>query len=143
VIPAEGGPPVAEFFPPAENYGVRWMPDGTGVTFCRRTDEGRGLYRADLHGENIEKILSLDDGRILDHNWSTDGTQIHFHKRVGSTDSIWIVPASGGKPQLLTRFPTGNISGHRWTLDDRHILFAHGRTTREVVQIREAAQATN
>ncbi|MEW5702826.1 MAG: S9 family peptidase [Candidatus Zixiibacteriota bacterium] len=59
--------------------GVRWTPDGTGLSFLskRGDDENRALYVIPLTGGEARKIVQ-HDADISSYSWSPDGKRVAF-----------------------------------------------------------------
>jgi len=59
--------------------GVKWKPDGTGVSFLskRGTDKNRSLYVIPIDGGEARCVLKHDTD-IATYDWSPDGKQVSF-----------------------------------------------------------------
>ena len=74
VVPIEGGPPVATFaIPPTvdpEWPGLRWTPDGLGLTYVSTVQGISNVWRQALAGGEAKPLTDFKENRIFFFDWS-------------------------------------------------------------------------
>jgi Tol biopolymer transport system component len=74
VVPIEGGPPVATFPLPAtvdpEWPGLRWTPDGAGVTYVSTVQGISNVWRQALSGGEAKPLTDFKENRIFFFDWA-------------------------------------------------------------------------
>jgi Tol biopolymer transport system component len=134
VIPAEGGPPVAQFLLPPGTTKSAWSADNTSLTYVDR-NKGWNLMRQAIAGGDPTPLTRFAEGQTTEFAWSPDGRKIAVVRRIGRADSVWVVEPGGGDPKQVAHFPTGAVSDCRWSLDGKSVVFAYGTSTQDVVLI--------
>lgn len=75
VIPATGGPPVAQFEMRGDGLAC-WTPDGKALTYIRDEQGISNLWRQPLDGSPPEQLTHFKSGKIVSHTWTPNGTVI-------------------------------------------------------------------
>lgn len=78
IIPIEGGPPANLFDIPRSanfDYGIRWKPDGKGVTY---RDWVSGIWSQPMAGGNPKRLEGLPEEKLGSYGWSRDGRKFGF-----------------------------------------------------------------
>ena len=74
VVPIEGGPPVVTFPLPAtvepEWPGLRWTPDGAGLTYVSTVQGVSNIWRQLLAGGDPKPLTEFKENRIFFFDWS-------------------------------------------------------------------------
>jgi len=74
VVPIAGGPPVATFALPAtvepEWPGLRWTPDGGGLTYVSTVQGVSNVWRQSLTGGEPRPLTDFKENRIFFFDWS-------------------------------------------------------------------------
>ncbi len=134
--PLAGGPATATFRLPPQSMGIRWAPDGHGVTYRKRTDPAWNVYRLPFDGGVPLQVTSFTEGRVTEHQWSPDGRKLAVRLDDGQKANLWVVEADGSHPMQLTNFTSGRIFQFDWMTDSRLTLSA-GTSTSDAVLIRD------
>ena len=75
-MPIEGGAPIARFALPAtvepEWPGLRWTPDGGGLTYVATVQGVSNVWRQALSGGDAKPLTDFKDNRILFFDWSRE-----------------------------------------------------------------------
>jgi Tol biopolymer transport system component len=73
-VPIAGGPPVATFALPAtvepEWPGLRWTPDGGGLTYVSTVQGVSNVWRQSLTGGEPRPLTDFKENRIFFFDWS-------------------------------------------------------------------------
>jgi Tol biopolymer transport system component len=133
ILPVEGGAPLGHFLLPPGATNIRWVPDGTAITYVDR-GQGWNIMRKSLPDGEPEQITSFTTGRVFNHRWHLDGSRLAIHRKVGRNSSLWEMHA-GADPKLITEFKTGDIRGLRWAPDEPLLYFTYGTSSQDVVLI--------
>ncbi len=76
VVPIEGGAPVARFALPAtvepEWPGLRWTPDGDGLTYVATVQGVSNVWRQALSGGDAKPLTDFKENRIFFFDWSRE-----------------------------------------------------------------------
>jgi eukaryotic-like serine/threonine-protein kinase len=77
VVPIEGGPPMKKFTLPAtvepEWPGLRWTPDGTGLTYVSTKQGVSNVWRQALTGGEPKQLTDFTENKIFFFDWSRTG----------------------------------------------------------------------
>jgi serine/threonine protein kinase len=76
VVPIDGGAPVARFpLPPTVNSewpGLRWSPDGDGLTYVATVQGVSNVWRQALSGGEAKPLTKFKENRIFFFDWSRE-----------------------------------------------------------------------
>lgn len=77
VVPIEGGPPMKKFQLPAtvepEWPGLRWTPDGTGLTYVSTEQGVSNVWRQAFAGGEPKPLTDFKENKIFFFDWSRTG----------------------------------------------------------------------
>jgi len=138
VIPAEGGPPVAQFLLPPGTTKSAWSADSTSLTYIDR-NKGWNVMRQAIAGGEPTSLIRFTEGQTAEFAWSPDGRRLAIVRRIGRVESVWVVAPGGGEPKQVARFATGAVFDCRWSLDGKNVIFTYGTATQDVVLISDVA----
>jgi Tol biopolymer transport system component len=91
-------------------------------------------------------ILSLETGSVQKRfdipfeepvHWSADGHSILYIKTDGGVSNLWGQPVAGGPPTQVTHFNDETIGGFSLSPDGKWLLMSRGRSSSDVVLIRD------
>jgi Tol biopolymer transport system component len=76
VVPIDGGTPIARFvLPPTvepEWPGLRWTPDGGGLTYVATVQGVSNIWRQALSGGDAKQLTDFKENRIFFFDWSRE-----------------------------------------------------------------------
>jgi hypothetical protein len=76
VVPIYGGGPVARFALPAtvdpEWPGLRWSPDGGGLTYIATVQGVSNVWRQAMSGGDAKPLTTFQENRIFFFDWSRE-----------------------------------------------------------------------
>jgi Tol biopolymer transport system component len=93
LLPFAGGAAVKTFpLPPTANWdsGVRWTPDGRGLTYIDRRGDMMNLWLQPLSGVPAEQVTDFKQGGIFRLEWSYDGKQVAIVRGTATSDAVII-----------------------------------------------------
>lgn len=79
LLPFDGGPPAKTFDLPAtaptnvSGHQLRWLPDGTALTYKNKVGNGMTLWQQPVDGSPASQIADLKVEQMLGYDWSRDG----------------------------------------------------------------------
>ncbi len=88
----------------ADDGGVSWSPDGSGIAFTSRRDGNNEVYVMNVDGTgqtNLTHSAEYDWGPV----WSPTGTQLAFHREEAGVKDVYIMNADGSGQTNLTNNP--------------------------------------
>ena len=109
----------------AANYHVTVSPRGDAIAFDSDREGARGVYIADVAGQNARRISG--DGYASVPSWSPDGQRIAFVKAEPQRPrvwNIWIADVNGGLMQRITSHSVGQPWGASWFPDGRRLAYS-------------------
>ncbi len=133
------GSDVRVFAPALPAARLRWLPDGTHVSFLALTDGRPQVFAAPLDGGPSRAVTAAPQG-VATYEWAPDGKQLAFLSRdaaerttvvrAGTPEPatrLW-VQAVGGSARSVT--PNGQyVDGLSWSPDGREIAYSASSTT--------------
>lgn len=94
VVPIEGGSSVATFALPAtvdpEWPGLRWTPDGTGLTYVATVQGVSNVWRQPLAGGEAKPLTDFKENRIFFFDWSRDERKLVLVRGSDTRDLILV-----------------------------------------------------
>jgi serine/threonine protein kinase len=94
VVPIEGGSPVATFPLPAtvepEWPGIRWTPDGSGLTYVATVQGVSNVWRQPLAGGEARPLTDFNENRIFFFDWSRDARKLVLVRGSDTRDLILV-----------------------------------------------------
>lgn len=94
VVPIDGGPPSATFALPAtvepEWPGLRWTPDGTGLTYVSTVQGISNVWRQALTGGEPKPLTDFKENRILFFDWSRNDRKLVLVRGSDTRDLILV-----------------------------------------------------
>ena len=110
----------------SHNFHARPSPDGRRIAFDSDRDGERGVYVADVDGQNVRRISG--DGFAAIPSWSPDGRMLAFvraepdHPKVWN---LWMMNLATGDERQLTSYRYGQPWGGSWFADGKRIAYSH------------------
>ena len=80
--------------------------------------------------------MSLDIKGREEYCWAPGGDAIAYSKTTDGVDNIWHQPLDGSEPTQITHFDKDWLFSVRWSPDGKELAVSHGRTTRDVILIK-------
>ncbi|MBO0799000.1 MAG: PD40 domain-containing protein, partial [Blastocatellia bacterium] len=91
VFPMEGEKPALVFGAPGDHRRiVRWIPDGSGLSYLVTRDGVSNLWMQPLDQKPPVQLTKFKTGRIFDFAWSRDGSQLAFARGEVKSDAVFI-----------------------------------------------------
>ena len=94
VVPIEGGAPVATFDLPEsvvpEWPGLRWTPDGTGLTYVSTVQGVSNVWRQALTGGEPKQLTDFKENRIFFFDWSRNERKLVLVRGSDTRDLILV-----------------------------------------------------
>ena len=94
VVPVEGGPPVATFALPAtvepEWPGLRWTPDGGGLTYVSTVQGVSNVWRQFFTGGEPKPLTDFKENRIFFFDWSRTERKLALVRGSDTRDLILV-----------------------------------------------------
>ena len=94
VVPIDGGSPVATFALPAtvdpEWPGLRWTPDGTGLTYVATVQGVSNVWRQSLAGGDAKALTDFKENQIFFFDWSRDERKLVLVRGSDTRDLILV-----------------------------------------------------
>jgi DNA-binding winged helix-turn-helix (wHTH) protein/Tol biopolymer transport system component len=90
VVPAVGGPPVALFDMPGDNWNVGpyWTSDGKALQYLQIRDGISNILEQALDGGPPRQLTRFTSGRIFDFAWSRDRNRLFLTRGSVSSDVV-------------------------------------------------------
>jgi TolB protein len=90
LLPFEGGEPFKLFdIPPnAATYGMRWMPDGRGLSFIVSRAGVSNLWVQPIDGSPPKQLTDFKTDRIFSFDWSPDGKWLALARGPEQRDAV-------------------------------------------------------
>jgi hypothetical protein len=110
----------------AQNFHARQSPDGTLIAFDSDRDGERGVYLADVDGQNVRRISG--EGFAAIPTWSPDGKTLAFVRAEPDRPKVWnlwTADVASGRARRLTSYRVGAPWGGSWFPDGRRIAYSH------------------
>ncbi len=110
----------------ARNFHARQSPDGTLIAFDSDRDGERGVYLADVSGNNVRRISG--EGFAAIPSWAPDGKTVAFVRAEPSRPKVWnlwTADVTTGRADRLTSYKVGTPWGGSWFPDGRRIAYSH------------------
>jgi WD40 repeat protein len=136
IFDVESGAVEDECFLPPNSYGIRWAPDGKGVTFLDR--DARDLHRRALNDTTVTPVTRFSSGRITGYRWSQGGRFLFCKRFVDGRVALWRTGSDPGNPIQITDFASGAVDDWAVSEDASLIAFTHGQDQDEIVLIRDS-----
>jgi serine/threonine protein kinase/Tol biopolymer transport system component len=137
VWPLAGGGPTTTILLPGQAFGLRWAPDGRGVTYVNTADPARNIYRQAFAGGPAVPVTRFSgEGRITGHTWSPDGRKLAVRIQSGDTSNLWVTEADGSRPVQVTQL-TAEVFNFDWLADSRRLVVNAGTSAWDAVLIRD------
>jgi Tol biopolymer transport system component len=110
LIPVSGGSPRTLVANGANNFNVRWSPDGSRLAFLSDRTGNQDVWVVDTAG-GAPTDLTNWPGREGAPEWSTDGRSIYFtsDRDARPLADLWKIPATGGTAVRLTHAGTAQF----------------------------------
>jgi eukaryotic-like serine/threonine-protein kinase len=137
-VPLAGGAST----PIAPEQMLAWAvisPDGKSIASVWYAEGKRGVAIQPVAGAGPARILNMTPGKV---RWMADGSALVFSDDVRGVSNLWLQPIGGGTPRRLTDFKTDRIMAFDVSRDGRWIVASRGRTSSDVVIIRQPKPAT-
>ena len=131
--PIEGGAPVATFAWPPRSGGLKWTPDGKGLSFVVSKDGVSNLFIQPLAGGSPRPVTRLSEGSIDDYRWLPDGKRLVLQRTIDNVSNLWTAGVDGRAPQPVTDFATGSIFAIDTAKDGKTIDFLYGSESQDIV----------
>jgi Tol biopolymer transport system component len=131
-IPALGEQPgMPELFisSTVTDYGARYSPDGTKISFVSSRSGSAALWISNADGSGKVQMTSFGGPLIGPAAWSPDGHWLVFHARPQGQADLFAMPAAGGTPRRLTQHPSDD-NVPTYSRDGRWVYFSSVRTGR-------------
>ena len=94
VVPIDGGAPVATFPLPttvdSEWPGLRWTPDGTGLTYVSTKEGVSNVWRQALTGGEAKPLTDFKENRIFFFDWSRNERKLVLVRGSDTRDVILV-----------------------------------------------------
>jgi len=94
VVPMDGGPPSATFPLPAtvepEWPGLRWTPDGTGLTYVSTEQGISNVWLQALTGGKPKQLTGFEENKIFFFDWSRTGGKLVLVRGSETRDLILV-----------------------------------------------------
>jgi Tol biopolymer transport system component len=94
VVPIGGGPPVASFTLPRtvdpEWPGVRWTPDGSGITYVVTENGVSNVWRQALSGGDAKPLTDFKENVIFFFDWSRNERKLVLVRGNDTRDLILV-----------------------------------------------------
>jgi len=132
-VPAGGGEPIR-----VSGKGIQPLalsPDGRILAGNMWDDTARRVRLATmpLDGTDAVKTLPVGPRTVA---WTPDG-RLTYAENARGVGNVWELPLDGGPPRQLTHFLAERIVAFAWSPDGKTLAAARGRTTSDVVIIRD------
>lgn len=142
VVPASGGESVrvaadARIFTPAlPAPRLRWMPDGSAISFLALADLRPQVFVTPATGGSSSQITTASQG-VASYEWSPDGKLLAFSSRDPALPRVpairvhapapltrlWVQPRSSNEARVLT--PDGHyVDSFAWSPDNTAIVYS-------------------
>lgn len=100
---------------------------------------GIGIYRVsdgalERTVQPVGPLLQFLSGSQL--QWGPDDQSLAFVQVKANVGNVWLLPLQGGEPHQLTKFESDRIFSYAFSPDGRKLAAVRGRTTGDVVLIR-------
>ena len=95
ILPATGGTPIRIFTVPDTIFiqgGLRWAPDGRGVTYVDNAGGFSNVWSQPLQGGAAKRLTTFTSDQIFRYTWSRDGKLI-IERGFNVTDAILMTNA--------------------------------------------------
>ena len=93
-MPIDGGPPINKFALPAtvdpETSGLRWTPDGTGLTYVSTVEGISNVWRQALTGGEPKRLTDFKENKIFFFDWSRTNQKLVLVRGIDTRDLILI-----------------------------------------------------
>ena len=94
VVPIDGGSPIATFALPAtvdpEWPGLRWTPDGAGLTYVSTVQGVSNVWRQALTGGEAKPLTDFKENRIFFFDWSRNERKLVLVRGSNTRDLILV-----------------------------------------------------
>lgn len=94
VVPIEGGAPIKTLALPAtvnpEWPGVRWMPDGTGLTYVSTVEGISNVWQQALKGDDPKRLTDFKENQIVFFDWSLNKRKLVLVRKSETRDLILV-----------------------------------------------------
>ena len=129
-----GGEAKAEFQLPEGALSLRWLPDGTGVSYGERSDPHWNIHALPFGGD-AAPVTRVASGRILQHRWALDSGRLALLIRDGDSSNLW-VGGNGSDPVQVTQFTIETIFDFDWMPGGNQLWILAGTTAADAVLVR-------
>ena len=102
-------------------------PDGEHILVRSGPAGKRGIWKADIDGQNPVQVFKPDRGWVGSPHWSPDGKWIAMDYRPGDHSQIWMIDSEGRNFHAVIADQYENFVP-RWSRDGRSIYFTSNRS---------------
>jgi eukaryotic-like serine/threonine-protein kinase len=137
-VPIEGGNPLRVFAAKDDALFPAVSPDGKLLAFSYQDSSASpssGVAILSLDSGSVQKRFDIPQGPV---QWSADSHSLLFNKTDAGVSNLWSQPIKEGKAKKITHFNDETISDFSLSPDGKRILMSRGRTSFDVVLIRDA-----
>jgi Tol biopolymer transport system component/tRNA A-37 threonylcarbamoyl transferase component Bud32 len=137
-IRIEGGTPAQLKIQNRSSPFARVSPDGKLLAYT--------TWGATISGPNVLAVVPFDGGEPVYKfdlpaaaggvRWAPEGKALDYMLTRGGISNIWRQPLAGGPPKRITKFNSEHIFWFDWSRDGKQLALARGKTSRDVVLIR-------
>jgi serine/threonine protein kinase/Tol biopolymer transport system component len=136
-VPIEGGNPVRVFAAQDDALFPAVSPDGKMLAYSYEDSSvspSGGVAIFSLESGLVQKRFDIPEGPV---QWTSDSRSLLFNKTDAGVSNLWSQPIREGTATQITHFNDETISGFSLSPDGKRILMSRGRTSFDVVLIRD------
>lgn len=144
-VPIEGGDPVQI----TTNTALQTIVSPDGKTIATWYSDGPQtppkLAIMPIEGGQPIKTFAIPPsiGEFVNIRWTPDGKAISYIDSKDGVPNIWNQPIDGGPPRQVTNFTGERIFTFDWSPDGKSLSLSRGKTSTDVIVIRDEARAAN
>jgi serine/threonine protein kinase/Tol biopolymer transport system component len=86
-------------------------------------------------GDPIKTLDSPKDSH--EARWSSDGRSLVYIKETNGVSNLWTLPLDASRPRQLTDWPSEQIFWYAWSRDGKQLAVARGKTSSDVLLIKD------